>query len=97
MFPMAIAVNDYWMNSVRYDSLTISGGYWDKSCPKWFIIVRLHVFLALGHKRFYHTRENTPLVLTTHIARTCFIRILYHAFYVSRQFDRFDRTDLDIA
>ena len=47
-------------------------------------------FFALGHK-CYHTCENTPLVLTTHIAKTFVSSGFYHACLVT-----VNRIDLDI-
>lgn len=44
-------------------------------------------FFALGHK-CYHTCENTPLVLTTHIAKTFVSSGFYHACLVT--VNRFD-------
>lgn len=63
------------MNSVRYDSSTILLVVIEINRFQNGLLLSAYVFLALGHKRL-HTRENTPLVLTTHIAITCFIRIL---------------------
>lgn len=72
----AITVMWCWVNSVRINSwqstasarAAVAAVFSDKSRRKWLliIIVRLHIsfFLVLGHKR-YHTRENTPLALTT--------------------------------